>query len=378
MFGRFGITRLADVTGLDRIGIPVWMAVRPNSKTLAVSQGKGLNTRRRAGLRRHGGGRGRDGGALSHPAAHRLHGASSQRTASARCRSTTCCAEARSRTPTRDHPLGGGLRPSARRRPPGCRPTSSRSTRWASAATPSRYWQSSDGLASGNVLLEAVVHGLLERVERDADASCGSFCSDADVLERCVDPAALEDEAVLTLAASDRAGRLPAPALRHHQRYRRAGLLLHRRAVTERPRGSVEALRPVERHGRPSLAGARRRPRHHRGRAEPRDQHHRRARRLRSEPLRQTQLKADLTAYLKPRRTPARSPTSPTCRTRQDNLRLHPGAARRRRRRPRPSSVPLAGERRARLRGRQGARSANWRIRRATAASATASGRSRF
>ena len=42
-FARFGITRLADVTGLDCIGIPVWMAVRPNSKTLAVSQGKGLS-----------------------------------------------------------------------------------------------------------------------------------------------------------------------------------------------------------------------------------------------------------------------------------------------------------------------------------------------
>ena len=32
----------------------------------------------------------------------------------------------------------------------------------------SRYWQSSDGLASGNTWKEAVLHGLLERVERDA------------------------------------------------------------------------------------------------------------------------------------------------------------------------------------------------------------------
>jgi putative methanogenesis marker protein 1 len=40
---RFGITRVADVTGLDRIGIPVFMAVRPNSRSLAVSQGKGLD-----------------------------------------------------------------------------------------------------------------------------------------------------------------------------------------------------------------------------------------------------------------------------------------------------------------------------------------------
>jgi YcaO-like protein with predicted kinase domain len=37
-----GITRLANVTGLDVIGIPVVMACRPNSRSLAVSQGKGL------------------------------------------------------------------------------------------------------------------------------------------------------------------------------------------------------------------------------------------------------------------------------------------------------------------------------------------------
>lgn len=38
---RFGITRVADVTRLDTIGVPVMLAVRPASETLAVSQGKG-------------------------------------------------------------------------------------------------------------------------------------------------------------------------------------------------------------------------------------------------------------------------------------------------------------------------------------------------
>ena len=37
-----GITRIANVTGLDRTGIPVVMVVRPNSRSVAVSQGKGL------------------------------------------------------------------------------------------------------------------------------------------------------------------------------------------------------------------------------------------------------------------------------------------------------------------------------------------------
>lgn len=38
---KFGITRLANVTGLDRIGLPVVIAIRPNARAIAVSQGKG-------------------------------------------------------------------------------------------------------------------------------------------------------------------------------------------------------------------------------------------------------------------------------------------------------------------------------------------------
>jgi ribosomal protein S12 methylthiotransferase accessory factor len=37
----YGITRLADVTGLDTLGVPVVMAVRPLAATLSVAQGKG-------------------------------------------------------------------------------------------------------------------------------------------------------------------------------------------------------------------------------------------------------------------------------------------------------------------------------------------------
>lgn len=37
----YGITRLADLTGLDCIGLPVWTAIRPASRTLTTSQGKG-------------------------------------------------------------------------------------------------------------------------------------------------------------------------------------------------------------------------------------------------------------------------------------------------------------------------------------------------
>jgi ribosomal protein S12 methylthiotransferase accessory factor len=37
-----GITRIANVTGLDNVGIPVVMVVRPNSRSISVSQGKGV------------------------------------------------------------------------------------------------------------------------------------------------------------------------------------------------------------------------------------------------------------------------------------------------------------------------------------------------
>ncbi len=40
---QMGITRLGNVTGLDRIGISVVVAVRPNSRSVSVSQGKGLD-----------------------------------------------------------------------------------------------------------------------------------------------------------------------------------------------------------------------------------------------------------------------------------------------------------------------------------------------
>jgi ribosomal protein S12 methylthiotransferase accessory factor len=42
LFGRLGITRVANVTGLDWLGLPVVAVYRPNARSLAVSQGKGV------------------------------------------------------------------------------------------------------------------------------------------------------------------------------------------------------------------------------------------------------------------------------------------------------------------------------------------------
>lgn len=39
-----GVTRLADITRLDRLGLPVWQAIRPAGRALSVHQGKGATT----------------------------------------------------------------------------------------------------------------------------------------------------------------------------------------------------------------------------------------------------------------------------------------------------------------------------------------------
>src|ERR1700683_2893370 len=39
---RMGITRVAVLTGLDVLGVPVVAATRPNSRSIAVHQGKGV------------------------------------------------------------------------------------------------------------------------------------------------------------------------------------------------------------------------------------------------------------------------------------------------------------------------------------------------
>ena len=38
----FGITRVANITGLDHVNIHTYVAIRPNAKTLSTSQGKGI------------------------------------------------------------------------------------------------------------------------------------------------------------------------------------------------------------------------------------------------------------------------------------------------------------------------------------------------
>ena len=43
LWDKFGISRVANITGLDHIGIPTYIAIRPRAKLLTTAQGKGIN-----------------------------------------------------------------------------------------------------------------------------------------------------------------------------------------------------------------------------------------------------------------------------------------------------------------------------------------------
>lgn len=163
-----GITRVADVTWLDEIGIPVFQAVRPNARTLSVSQGKGAT-------------------AMLAKVSAAMEAVELWHAENPDVSVTTATVE------EIEGELGYPLRmlPLATRHfvGPDCRfdwfpatridgtgPSYLPSTllhldscvdgRW----TPAAFRATSNGLASGNVLDEAVLHGLYEVVERDASA----------------------------------------------------------------------------------------------------------------------------------------------------------------------------------------------------------------
>ena len=168
LMAKMGITRIADVTGLDRIGIPVVMVCRPNSRSIAVCQGKGIDNdaATASGLME---------AAEIHHAEHV--------TLPLRLASFTEIA--------RDHPVIDVARlPRVR----GNRYHSDLVMLWIEGFDligRQRLWlpfemvranytlplppgsgcfdASTNGLASGNIILEAVGHGLCEIIERDAN-----------------------------------------------------------------------------------------------------------------------------------------------------------------------------------------------------------------
>ncbi|ADO69170.1 conserved uncharacterized protein [Stigmatella aurantiaca DW4/3-1] len=163
----FGITRIANVTGLDVVGVPVVMVCRPNSRSLAVFQGKGLDlaSAQASGLME----------AVENYHAERI--LSPVKLASFQeLRFTHALVDVASlpRTSARDfHPQLRLLWIEGHELLSGTSlwlPFELVHTNYTLPFPPGSgtFLPSSNGLASGNHWLEAVCHGLCEVVERDA------------------------------------------------------------------------------------------------------------------------------------------------------------------------------------------------------------------
>ncbi|GGZ21005.1 hypothetical protein GCM10010300_76060 [Streptomyces olivaceoviridis] len=168
VLSRCGVTRVADVTWLDEIGIPVFQAIRPNAHTLSVSQGKGIS-------------------AMLARVSAAMEAIELWHAEHPRVPTTTVTVERME--PALGYPLDA--LPLATRHfiGPDCRfdwyPATRIDGQGASYVpasllrldacvtgrwTPAAFRATSNGLASGNVLDEALLHGMYEVIERDASA----------------------------------------------------------------------------------------------------------------------------------------------------------------------------------------------------------------
>lgn len=195
-----GVTRLADITGLDRIGISTVLAHRPNCPTLSNAAGKGFSLVAAT--------------VSAAMEAVEIYHAENPRLEVLQSSWDALPADARidldqlplnslplfrpdkvyhwietwdliGQTPVYAPYLSIGMGP-----PPGQRPLIDRP-----------FAMGSNGLAGGNHLLEAIAAGLYEVIERDAVACDRLRTTSLPRAWRRVDPAAIEDQAVNTLLA---------------------------------------------------------------------------------------------------------------------------------------------------------------------------------
>jgi ribosomal protein S12 methylthiotransferase accessory factor YcaO len=163
----YGITRLADLTGLDRVGVPVWAAIRPRTRSLSLAQGKGIDpTLARVSAIVE---------AIELWSAERVPPDDADRTGNPLVQA---------------HDLAGGG--------PAMLPWALVSLD-ARVATRPRARSTSNGLAGGNCRDEAILHGLCELLERDALARAVPTAQFAGGLPR-IDPASLQDPIARQLA----------------------------------------------------------------------------------------------------------------------------------------------------------------------------------
>ena len=179
---RAGITRLADLTGLDTLGVPVFAAIRPMGRSLSTSQGKGTTPLAA-----------KVSALMESLETWHAEERVPDRVTTARALGAATIARARA-LPRRRRFDVDARRPWVR----GWSITQGRAV-WLpweavtldcvpAATTPPVFDVSSNGLASGNTLGEAIVHGLCEVIERDAEAAWRAHGVDARVILDTVAP----------------------------------------------------------------------------------------------------------------------------------------------------------------------------------------------
>ena len=201
---RLGVTRLANVTGLDYIGIPVVIAVRPASRGLATAQGKGidLDSAKASALME----------AIETWHAERLEAVTRFDTFDQLRRESAAIDVSGLHCRAGKDPLGP--------RPicwmpaydlivdqPKWVPWEAVSCDFSSALVQhATFTQTTNGLASGNHVLEAILHGLCEVIERDAITL--HYCLDrTQQAERRIDLDTVQDRrCVQVLRTLDKAG----------------------------------------------------------------------------------------------------------------------------------------------------------------------------
>lgn len=161
---QLGITRVARLTGLDRIGIPVWNAVAPNARTIVISQGKGIediDARVSAAMEAAE----RAIASQAAPPLVKARQTDLNKDGYPALRLDELIASgAADLTPDDavDWIAGVNILDGSACYVP------YEAVQLDRTLMAPRFWQSSDGLASGNTHEEATFHGLLERIERDA------------------------------------------------------------------------------------------------------------------------------------------------------------------------------------------------------------------
>lgn len=200
---RFGVTRLSRLTGLDSIGVPVWNAVNPNARSIVINQGKGIT----------------DLDAKVSAAMEALERSiAGDPLVPARYASRRDFAEAEEACLPLDIFVASGQPFVSEAESIGWlagRDIMTGGTVWVPCAAvcldrtdpKPRFWQSSDGLASGNSQIEAILHGLLERIERDADR-LWRLLPRGKRLATAIDPAGFNDPVIDDLATRFRAATL--------------------------------------------------------------------------------------------------------------------------------------------------------------------------